>query len=50
MEVGRSAFKILTDTPTGNRHLGRPRSRWGWEDNIRMDLKEIGISTMNLID
>jgi hypothetical protein len=38
----RSAFKILTGTPTGNRPLRRPRRRW--EDNIRMDLKYIGVS------
>ena len=38
MEEGRSAFKILTDKPTGNRPLGRPRRRW--EDNIRMDLNK----------
>ena len=31
----RSAFKILTDKPTGERPLGRPRRRW--EDNIRMN-------------
>ena len=48
MEEGRSAFKILTDTPTGKRSLGRPRRRW--EDNIRMDLKEIGINTRNWVD
>ena len=35
-----SAFKMLTGTPTGKRPLGRPRRRW--ENNIRMDLKEIG--------
>ena len=39
MEEGRSAFKILTGTPAGKISLGRPRRRW--EDNIRMDLKEI---------
>ena len=42
MEKGRSAFKILTGEPIGKRHLGRPKRRW--EDNIRMDLKEIGIT------
>ena len=42
MEEGRSAFKILTGTPAGKRTLGRPRRRW--EDNIRMDLEEIGIN------
>ena len=36
----RSAFKILTGKPTGKRSLGRPRRRW--EDNIRMELEEIG--------
>ena len=45
MEEGRSALKILTAKPTGKRHLGRPRSRW--EDNIRMDLKEMCINTRN---
>ena len=38
MEEDKSAFKILADTPIGNKHLGRPKRRW--EDNIRMDLKE----------
>ena len=42
MEEGRSAFKILTGKPTGKRPLGRPRRRW--EDNIIMNLEEIGIS------
>ena len=40
MEEGRSAFNILTGKPTGKRPLGRPRRKW--EDNIRMDLKEMG--------
>jgi hypothetical protein len=48
MEEGRSAFKILTGTPKGNRPLRRPRRRW--ENNIRMDLKEIGINTRNWVD
>ena len=49
MEEGRSAFKILTGKPTGKRPLGRPRhSRW--EDNIRMDLEEIGIIVGNWVD
>ena len=42
MEDCRCAFKILTGKPTGKRPLGRPRRRW--EDNIWMDLKEIGIN------
>ena len=48
MEEGRSAFKILTVKPTGKRPLGRPKRRW--EDNIRIDLKEIGINMRNWID
>ena len=48
MEEGRSAFNILTDKPTGKRPLGRPRRRW--EDNIRMDLEEIGINAGNWVD
>ena len=48
MEEGRSAFKILTDKPTGKTPLGRPRRRW--EDNIRMDLQEIGINAGNWVD
>ena len=47
MEVGRSAFKILTGKPTGKRPLGRPRRRW--EDNIRMELEEIGINVGNWV-
>ena len=45
MEEYKSAFKILTGTPVGKKHLGSPRRRW--EDNIRMDLKEIAINTRN---
>ena len=48
MEECRSAFKILTDKPPGKSPLGRPRSRW--EDNIRMDLEEIGINAGNWVD
>ena len=47
MEEGRSAFKILTGKPTGKRPLGRPRRRW--EDNIRMDLEEIGVNAGNWV-
>ena len=48
MEECRSAFEILTGKPRGKRPLGRPRRRW--EDNIRMDLEEIGISAANWVD
>ena len=34
--------------PEGKRPLGRPRRRW--EDNIKMDLKEVGCGGMDWID
>ena len=48
MEEGRSAFKILSGKSTDKRPLGRPRHRW--EENVRMDLKEIGNNTRNWVD
>ena len=45
MEEGRGAFKMLTGKPKGKRPLRRSSRRW--EDNIRMDLEEIGISAGN---
>ena len=48
MEEDRSAFKILTGKPIGKRPLGRPRRRWN--DNIRMELKEIRVNTRNWVD
>ena len=48
MEEGRSAFKIFAGKPTGKRTFGRSRRRW--EDNIRMELQEIGINTRNCVD
>ena len=38
----------LTGKPTGKRPFGRLRRRW--EDNIRMDLKEIGINANSWAD
>ena len=48
MEDGWSDFKILNGTPTGKRPLERPSRRW--DDNIRMDLKEMSINTRNWLD
>ena len=48
MEEGRNAFKILTGKPTEKRPLGKLIRRW--EDNIRMDLEEIGINAGNWVD
>ena len=43
-----NSFKLLTGKPTGNRPLGRPRRIW--EENIRMNFKEININTRNWVD
>jgi hypothetical protein len=36
----RGAYRALVGTPEKRRPLGRPRRRW--EDNIKMDLREVG--------
>ena len=38
---GRGVYRVRVGKPKGKRSLGRPRRRW--EDNIRMDLKEVGL-------
>jgi hypothetical protein len=43
MGEGRGAYRILVGRPGGRRPLGRPRRRW--EDNIEMDLQEVGWET-----
>ena len=40
MEEGRGVHKVLVGKPDRKRQLGRPRRRW--EDNIKMDLQEVG--------
>ena len=40
MEEGRDVHKVLVGKPAGKRPLGRPTRRW--EDNIKMDLQELG--------
>jgi hypothetical protein len=37
---GRGVYRVLVGKPEGKRPLGRPRRRW--EDNIKMDLQEVG--------
>ena len=48
MGVRRSVFRVLKWKPEGKRPLGRPRRRW--EDNIKMDLQEVGCGGMNWIE
>ena len=40
MGEGRGVHRVLVGKPEGKRSLGRPRRRW--EDNINMDLQEVG--------
>jgi hypothetical protein len=40
MGEGRGMYRIMVARPEGKRPLGRPRRRW--EDNINMDLQEVG--------
>ena len=40
MGEGRGVYRVLVGKPEGKRPLGRPRRRW--EDNIKMDLQEVG--------
>ena len=44
----RGIFRVLVGKPEGKRPLGRPRHRW--EDNIEMNLKEVGCGGMDWIE
>jgi hypothetical protein len=44
----RGAYRALVGKPEGRRPLGRPRHRW--EDNIKMDLGEVGWEGTDWID
>jgi hypothetical protein len=39
---GRGVYRVLVWRSKGKRPLGRPRYRW--EDNIKLDLREIGVN------
>jgi hypothetical protein len=45
---GRGVNRVLVGKPEGKRPLGRPRRRW--EDNIKMDLQEVGYGGMDWIE
>jgi hypothetical protein len=47
MGEGRGIYRVLVGRPETKRPLGRPRRRW--EDNIKEDLREIGIDGVNWI-
>ena len=44
----RGVYRVLVGKPEGKRSLGRTRRRW--EDNIKMDLQEVGFGGMDWID
>jgi hypothetical protein len=48
MEEGRGVCRVLVGKPEGKRPLGRPRHRW--QDNIKMDLQEVGGSCGDWIE
>jgi hypothetical protein len=47
MGEGRGVYRVLVGRPESKRPLGRRRRRW--DDNIKMDLREIGIDGANWI-
>jgi hypothetical protein len=47
MGEGTDAYRILVGRPDGKRPLVRPRRRW--DNNIKMDLQEVGWGSMNWI-
>jgi len=48
MEEGRGVYRVLVGKPEGKRPLWRPRRRW--EDNIRMDLREVGCGCVDWME
>jgi hypothetical protein len=48
MGDGRGVYRVLVGKPEGKRTLGRPRRRW--EDNIKMDLQDVGGGGMDWIE
>jgi hypothetical protein len=45
---GRGVYRVLMGRPEGRRTLGRPRRRW--EDNIKMDLREVGCGCVDWME
>jgi len=48
MGESRSVYRVLVGKPAAKSSLGRPRLRW--EDNIKMDLQEVGCESVDWID
>ena len=48
MGARRGVYRVLVGNPEGKRPLGRPKHRW--EDNIKMDLQEVGYGGIDWIE
>ena len=48
MRERRGIYRVLVGKSAGKRPLGRPRHRW--EDNIKMDLQEVGFGSVDWIE
>jgi len=48
MGESRGVYRVLVGKPEGKRPLGTPRRRW--EDNIKMDVQEVGCGGMDWIE
>ena len=48
MGEGRDLYRVLVGKPEGKRPLGRPKRKW--EDNIKINLPQVGCRVMDWID
>jgi len=48
MRERRGIYRVLLGKPEGKRPMGRPRHRW--EDNIKIDLQDVGCGVMDWIE
>jgi hypothetical protein len=48
MTLSIGIYRVLVEKPDGKRTLGRPRGRW--EDNIKMNLQDVGCGDTNWIE
>jgi hypothetical protein len=48
MAVGRGVYRVLVRKSEGKRPLGKPKRRW--EDNIKMELQEVGCGCIDWIE
>jgi hypothetical protein len=44
----KGVYRVLVEKPEGKRQFGRPKCRW--EDNVKMDLQEMGCGGIDWIE